>query len=297
MILKSKGYLSTDLSSDYAGGMWAYIGREKSPSSSVNVRAIEAIRYKVVDKIKNEILEEIEESKAFFQVYDGAVYMNQGKTFLVKHLDLSSRIAWCQEADVNYYTKTRDFTVIHVIGSHIAYPARINNDQFTHTTAQKHVCKVTTTWFGFRRIWRRSNQVLDTVELSLPDYTYESQTAVEASQYSFRGGLHAAGHAILNVVPLYIICNQSDIASECANPHDNHYVPERILLYDPHPGGTGISAKVQPLFLELLSSALELLSSCHCSGDAGCPNCVQNLACHEYNEVLHKDAAIMIIEV
>ncbi|KAL0441992.1 UNVERIFIED_CONTAM: ATP-dependent helicase hrq1 [Sesamum radiatum] len=167
MRLKSKGCLSTDLSRDAAARIWTYIGHE---------------------------------------VYEGAVYMNQGKTYLVKHLDLSSKIAWCQQADVNYYTKTRDSTDIH------AYPASITNDQFQRTSAQRHICKVTTTWFGFRRIWRRSNQVFDTVELSLPDYSYESQafgfvpqsvkTAVESSQYCFHGGLHAAGHALLNVVPL-----------------------------------------------------------------------------------------------
>lgn len=86
------------------------------------------------------------------------------------------------------------------------------------------------------------------------------------------------------------------MASECVNPHDTRYVPERILLYDQHPGGTGISAQVQPLFTELLTAALELLTSCCCSGDTGCPNCVQNLACHEYNEVLDKDAAVIIIK-
>ncbi|CAA2984498.1 ATP-dependent helicase hrq1 isoform X1 [Olea europaea subsp. europaea] len=307
LTLKTKGYLSTDLSRDFSARIWSYIGHEKRPSSAVSIRAIENVRYKVIDKIKDEVLEEIEESKAFFQVYEGAVYMNQGKTYLVKHLDLSSKIAWCHEADLKYYTKTRDYTDIHVIGGHIAYPVRITNDRLPRTTAQAHNCKVTTTWFGFRRIWRRSNQVFDTVELSLPDYSYESQavwirvpqsvkTTVETLSYSFRGGLHAAGHALLNIVPLYIICNPSDLASECINPHDARYVPERILLYDPHPGGTSISAKVQPIFTELLTAALELLTSCHCSGDTGCPNCVQNLACHEYNEVLHKDAAIMIIK-
>ncbi|XP_075479197.1 uncharacterized protein LOC142520108 isoform X2 [Primulina tabacum] len=307
MNLKNKGLLSTDLSRNSAARMWTYIGHEKSPSAVVNVRAIETVRYKVTDKMKNEVLEEIEESRAFFQVYEGAVYMNQGKTYLVNHLDLSSKIAWCQEAELNYYTKTRDYTDVHVIGSHIAYPARITTNHSVRTTAQTHICKVTTTWFGFRRLWKRSNQVFDTVELSLPNFSYESQaawirvpqslkTAVETLHYSFRGGLHAAGHAILNAVPLFIICNLSDLASECANPHDARYVPERILLYDPHPGGTGISAQVQPLFNELLTAALELLTSCRCSGDTGCPNCVQNTACREYNEVLHKDAAIMIIK-
>ncbi|XP_016493149.2 uncharacterized protein LOC107812528 isoform X2 [Nicotiana tabacum] len=306
MALKNKGILSTDISRSAATRIWSYIGLE-IPSSAISIRAIETERYKVIDMQKNEVLEEIEESKAFFQVYEGANYMNQGKTYLVKELDVANRIAWCQRADLKYYTKTRDYTDVHVTGANFAYPAITTSLCLPRTTAQAHSCRVTTTWFGFRKIWKKSNQVFDTVELSLPNYTYETQavwiqvpqtikTAVETLNYSFRGGLHAAGHALLNVVPMYIICNSSDLASECVNPYDTRNVPERILLYDPHPGGTGISAQVQPLFSELLTAALELLASCRCSGDTGCPNCVQNISCHEYNEVLHKDAAIMIIK-
>ncbi|GMQ11009.1 hypothetical protein CsSME_00053793 [Camellia sinensis var. sinensis] len=307
MALKSKGYLIADPSKDSPNRIWSYIGHEKMPSRNVSIRAIETEKYKVIDKQKNEVLEEIEESKAFFQVYDGAVYMHQGKTYLVKELDISSKIALCQVADLKYYTKTRDYTDVHVIGGKIAYPARISNIQLSRTTSQVNTCKVTTTWFGFYRIWRGSNQIFDAVDLLLPTYSYESQAvwirvpqsikaAVEIKNLSFRAGLHAADHALLNVIPLYIICNSSDLASECVNPHDSRYVPERILLYDQHPGGTGISAQVQPIFTELLTAALELLTSCCCSADTGCPNCVQNLACHEYNEVLHKDAAIIIIK-
>lgn len=51
------------------------------------------------------------------QVYEGANYMNQGKTYLVKELDVANRIAWCQRADLKYYTKTRDFTDVHVTGA------------------------------------------------------------------------------------------------------------------------------------------------------------------------------------
>ncbi|KAL7161138.1 hypothetical protein ACSBR2_041739 [Camellia fascicularis] len=307
MALKSKGYLIADPSRDSPHRIWSYIGHEKMPSHNVSIRAIETEKYKVIDRQKNEVLEEIEESKAFFQVYDGAVYMHQGKTYLVKELDISSKIALCQVADLKYYTKTRDYTDVHVIGGKIAYPARISNIQLSRTTSQVNTCKVTTTWFGFYRIWRGSNQIFDAVDLLLPTYSYESQAvwirvpqsikaAVEIKNLSFRAGLHAADHALLNVIPLYIICNSSDLASECVNPHDSRYVPERILLYDQHPGGTGISAQVQPIFTELLTAALELLTSCCCSADTGCPNCVQNLACHEYNEVLHKDAAIIIIK-
>ncbi|GAB2270176.1 hypothetical protein Dimus_005080 [Dionaea muscipula] len=271
MALESRGYLSCD-SSRGSARIWSYIGQERMPSYGICIRAIESERYKVIDQQKNIVLEEIEESKAFFQVYEGAVYMNQGRYYLVKKLDLSSKVAFCQEADLKYYTKTRDYTDIHVIGGDVAYAANA------------------------------------TVELSLPKYSYESQavwiqvpqsvkTAVEKANLAFRAGLHAASHAVLNIVPIYIICNSSDLAPECFNPHDTRYFPERILLYDQHPGGTGLSMRAQPFFTEMLTAALQLVTSCCCSGDTGCPNCVQSLACHEYNGLLNKDAAIMIIKV
>nr|XP_048319854.1 uncharacterized ATP-dependent helicase YprA isoform X2 [Ziziphus jujuba var. spinosa] len=301
MSLKNSGYLSSDTSSDSPSKLWNYIGHAKLPSHSVSIRAIETEKYRVVDKQRNEILEEIEESKAFFQVYEGAVYIRQGKTYLVESLEFSSKIAFCVEADLKYYTRPRDCTDIHVISGHIAYPTRVG------TAARADPCKVTTSWFGFHRVERGSNQIIETVDLTLPNFSYTSQAvwvpvpqstklAVTMNNLDFRAGLHAASHAVLNVVPLRIICDSLDLAPECPNPHDTRYYPERILLYDQHPGGMGVSMQVQPFFMELLAAALELLSFCCCSGNTGCPNCIQNFACHEYNEVLHKDAAIMIIK-
>ncbi|XP_024168520.1 uncharacterized ATP-dependent helicase YprA isoform X1 [Rosa chinensis] len=307
MSLKSRGFLSYDPSCDSAAKIWNYIGYQKMPSHSVSIRSIERERYKVMDDQEKEI-EEIEESKAFFQVYEGAVYLNQGKTYLVTSLDLSSKIAWCQKADVNYYTKPRDRTDIHVVGGNVAYPAPAKlSNQFSRTTARADPCRVTTTWFGFYRVHKGSNMIFDKVNLALPKYTYTSQAvwvpvprsiikAVESKQLEYRAGLHAASHAVLHVVPLRIICNLSDLAPECADPHDGSYFPERILLYDQHPGGTGVCVQVHPFFMELLATALELLTSCHCREDDGCPNCIQSFCCKSYNEVLHKDAAIMIIK-
>ncbi|XP_027901799.1 uncharacterized protein LOC114162192 isoform X2 [Vigna unguiculata] len=172
--LKARGYMSSILSSD-SSRIWNYIGPEKLPSHAVNIRAIETVRYSVIDQKKNEVLEEIEESKAFFQVYEGAVYMCQGKTYLVEKLDLSNKTAFCKEADLKYYTKTRDYTDIHVIGGNVAYPLKVETNKFPKSNARADICKVTTTWFGFYRIWRGSNQIFDAVDLALPHYSYESQ--------------------------------------------------------------------------------------------------------------------------
>jgi DEAD/DEAH box helicase domain-containing protein len=142
MALKDKGCLINNPSGPFSSSMWSYIGPEvcsflfviftiqlfwllckkyfgflqKRPSQAVSIRAIEHDKYRVIDKLNNRLLEEIEESKAFFQVYDGAVYMHQGVNYLVEELDLSSRTAFCRKADLKYYTKTRDYTDINVLG-------------------------------------------------------------------------------------------------------------------------------------------------------------------------------------
>ena len=49
----------------------------------------------------------------------------QGRTYLCKKLDLGSKVAMVRSADLKYYTKTRDFTDVHVVGGHTAYPVRV----------------------------------------------------------------------------------------------------------------------------------------------------------------------------
>lgn len=50
----------------------------------------------------------------------------QGRTYLCKKLDLGSKVATVRSADLKYYTKTRDFTDVHVVGGHTAYPVRVS---------------------------------------------------------------------------------------------------------------------------------------------------------------------------
>ncbi|CAB93712.1 putative protein [Arabidopsis thaliana] len=303
--LRNKGFLSFDPSRDSSSRIWNYIGREKNPARIVSIRAIETVRYRVMEKKSKDVLDEIEESKAFFHVYEGAIYMNQGRNYLVTSLDIKEKVALCELVNVDYYTRTRDYTDIKVTGGDTAYPVKAPKKP----TPQTHACRVTTKWFGFLRIRRRNNEVIDDVELSLPSYTYQSQAvwiqvpmsvklAVETANLPFRAGLHAACHALVNVVPTRVTCNYSDIAPECPNPQEQRYFPARILVYDRHPGGTGISAKICPLFFELLKDARDLLRSCEkCPPETGCPKCAQTFGCRGYNELLHKKAAIMIMQV
>jgi DEAD/DEAH box helicase domain-containing protein len=94
---------------------------------------------------------------------------------------------------------------------------------------------------GFNRMWQGSGQVFDSVELHLPDVMFETQAAfirvppsarAECMEkgLDFKEGLHAAGHAVLNVLPLYLLCNTKDIAAECETMHVMCYIIMKILF-------------------------------------------------------------------
>ena len=55
-----------------------------------------------------------------------------------------------------------------------------------------------------------------------------------------KGGVHALGHALLAVVPLFLLCDAEDVDCEHARPHHNRPQPQRILVYDKRPGGVGV---------------------------------------------------------
>ena len=58
-----------------------YTGTKDDPARQINLRAIDPERYTIVNEANNgEVLEEIEESNAFWEVYDGAVYLYQVRT-------------------------------------------------------------------------------------------------------------------------------------------------------------------------------------------------------------------------
>lgn len=58
-----------------------YTGARDNPARQINLRAIDPERYTIVNEANDgEVLEEIEESNAFWEVYDGAVYLYQVRT-------------------------------------------------------------------------------------------------------------------------------------------------------------------------------------------------------------------------
>lgn len=281
------------------------------PARETSLRTVEQERYRVIDELTGEVIEEIEASMAFYQVYEGGIYLNQGKQYLVKKLDLENRAAYVRRSRLGYYTATRDYTEVCVKGGVQAYahqrrPASIPPHRRTMANCTK--AEVTKRFLGYTKISKRTGKLIDNVDLDLPDVKYETDAAwvrcpdIIYSEFKayfpekeYRAALHGASHAVLNVLPLYIMCLPSDCLTECDSPFDTRYRAQRLLIYDQQKDGSGIAYQASFMFSELIGAAVELIEACDCDDPVGCPGCIHHNSCGEYNAVLHKGGAALIL--
>ena len=100
---------------------------------------------------------------------------------------------------------------------------------------------------------------------------------------------------MLHCLPLFVSCDRTDCGTECPSIYQERARPLRLILYDAHPGGIGVCKRVLPLLADLVEYGYELASSCKCK--TGCPSCVLDVRCAEYNDVVDKKGAIFILKV
>jgi DEAD/DEAH box helicase domain-containing protein len=281
---------------------WVGDVSSRGPAFGVSVRTIESERYRVVDVDTGLTVEEIEASKAFWTVHPGAVYLNQARTFLVKSLDVTEKVARVRRADVKYFTKSVDRTWLTLVdnsGSRAAYPDRplgggvpfassdpmASEDAFSKknaSSAQTAPCEVVIEFTGFRKVHQGTGAFFDEVSFArdmhveLPKVTFRTvatwvripesaRRQAKALGIAFDEAAHAASHALINALPLVLLASHADVAAECfAASRSGAYAPRRLLLYDKHPGGVGIARRAAPVFLDLMRLALERVLACDC---------------------------------
>jgi len=300
------------------------------PSKEVSLRCIDEHRWKILIRLPNSermVVEEVEEWMAFYQIYEGATYMNNGKTFIIRVLDFEKREAEAHgPVKLDYYTSVRDLSNLETAAPLLAYPplqlkkvdeALREKKERKLLIAPPHYGPATVikSFLGYTKLKRISGKFLDSVDLQMPQVwmkTFAAWIAVpeEVQQMvkrsargsampweeHLRGGLHAASHALINVLPLFARCSANDAVTLCDYPAATRFRPRSIVIADRCKGGNGLSLQAYKVFGELLETALKMVRACNCTHFRGCPACVQMLSCSEYNVVLDKKSAMIILQ-
>ncbi len=277
--------------------LWYLSPRIAHPAQDLTIRSTSDKNYAIVDASRGyELLETVEASTAFFQIHTGAVYLHQGESYLINELDLERRVAVATPSTVPYYTQAKELTEI-----------RIKNVKLLADYSDVHVyfgeVDVTNDVVGFRKKMQFTEEVIGDELLDLPPQQFITESLwfdvpqkaidriIEAG-LDFSGGLHAAEHAAIALLPLFALCDRNDIGGVSTPLHPDTGKAQ-VFIYDAYPGGIGIAEKGFEIITELWAATLKAIEDCPC--EDGCPSCIQSPKCGNNNEPLDKRAALVLL--
>jgi DEAD/DEAH box helicase domain-containing protein len=276
-------------------GTWHHVGRQ-SPHRAVDIRSASGGLFSIVIENTGELLGTVDESRAYYHVHPGAVYLHQGEQFEVRRLDLQTRVALVDRVDPDYYTQSRDTTDISVVAAD--EESRTGDVPTFYGTV-----RVTTQVVGFARKHVATGETLEIVPLAMPPQDLETKAvwwAVPSATIAraaiapteLPGAAHAAEHAAIGLLPLVATCDRWDVGGVSTASHPDTGTCA-IFVYDGYQGGAGIAERGFRQAERLLRATLETVRTCPCS--TGCPSCVQSPKCGNGNEPLDKAGAVALL--
>lgn len=280
---------------DYRNDRWYFV-KQGYPAEGVNLRSVSDRTVTLVNQQNGLVMEEIEAATAPRRVHEGAIYLNQGDSYLVTRLDLGSGVAYLKPVEADYYTETRQLGETRIIRS-------LADRRVGDTEVHYGDVRVTEQIVGYRRKRQFSEQVLAEVGLSYPPQSFETRAVwwdipeglpgrLERKGYDPAGALHAVEHACIGLLPLFAMCDRWDIGGLSILEHPDTGKPQ-IFVYDGFPGGIGIAEKGFAILESLWEATLETVEKCPC--ESGCPSCIQSPKCGNNNQPLDKPGAEMLL--
>jgi DEAD/DEAH box helicase domain-containing protein len=276
-------------------GMLHHLGRE-SPHRRIDIRSASGFLFAIVDEATGSLLGTVDESRAFYHVHPGAIYLHQGEQYEVGGLDLAGRVAVVSKSDADYYTQPRDITDVEVLGV-------IEQGHVGPTPALFGDVRVTRQVVGFLRKSHATNEAVDMVDLELPEQTLTTRALwwllpkrelirARITAAMLPGAAHAAEHAAIGLLPLVATCDRWDVGGLSTPLHPDTGAPT-IFIYDGYPGGAGIAERGYASGERLLEATFEAVRQCPCA--KGCPSCVVSPKCGNGNEPLDKQGAVALL--
>ncbi len=276
------------LSPGKRGDIW--FSRGKMLHREVGIRAI-GEPFHILDE-SGKAIGEMSGMRVFRDTFPGAIYLHRGRQYHVTGLDLERKKVICREVDVHYYTQALSKEDTEVIEER-------EISDYKSLSVHWGALKTTQKIIGYekKRIFDRVR--LSRQSLDMPDYIFETEglwikidsatkTVIESEGYDLAGTLHAVEHAAIACIPLFALCDRSDIGGLSYTLYPGFKQPV-IFIYDGYEGGIGLTKRVMEMIGDWLMITLKIIDECPC--EDGCPACVQDPQCGSANQPLDKEGA------
>jgi DEAD/DEAH box helicase domain-containing protein len=275
-----------------SGWYWTHRGRP-----DVDLRGTGGAPVSVVESATGRLLGTVDPESSHFMLHTGAVYLQQGVTYLVDDLDLDDAVALVHAEEPDWSTHAHDVTDLSVVTvrSYVdAGPVGLFLGDVD----------VTSQVVSYQRRRLGSGEVIDTRPLDLPvrqlrtvavwfTVSAPALAAAGVEAVDVPGALHAAEHAAIGLLPLMATCDRWDIGGLSTAHHIDTEAPT-VFVYDGHPGGAGFAERAYHTAAAWLAATRAAIATCAC--ESGCPSCVQSPKCGNGNNPLAKDAAVSVLD-
>ncbi len=271
--------------------------RESRPQRGVSLRGAGSSAT-ILDTSTHRVIGTVDGVRVLHECHPGAIYLHQGRQYLVRELDLDASKVHAEPVQVDYFTTPlteKETQIREVLDERTEGPLSMRLGRL----------QVSERVVGYQRKKIQGQTVLDQHSLDLPPVRYETvglwwlapravEETLEQEERHFMGSLHASEHAAISLFPLHALCDRGDIGG-ISLPRHAQTRCGTVFIYDGHPGGVGIAARGYQELPRLLDRVLALLEECEC--DDGCPSCVQSPKCGNGNRPLDKAGAAHLLKV
>lgn len=272
---------------------WAFHGT--SPAvAQVSLTGVDTETFEIT--CSGRVLETMSRRQAMTMAHPGAVLLHMGESYRVNELHLDHLKALVIPEETEHHTEaivSRDIRVIEA-----------ETTQARGRIQQAVGSVMVTEHISSYRLMNRE-QVLAINPLDLPALSFQTvalwltlpaELAAEVREMglSYAGGLHAAEHALIHMMPLLSMCDRGDVGG-LSTPMHSDLGAAGIFIYDGYPGGIGLARKALSGLDRLANLAVARLRECRCQSESGCPSCVYDRNCGNDNQPMDRLAAIMVL--
>lgn len=265
-----------------------------SPQRAVGIRAL-GPSFRIVDEA-GQPLGDLDGDRVLREAFPGAVYLHRGRNHRIVELSLEGRYAVARPAKVHYYTRALSDEDTDIRETR---RRRRGNRLIPHFGVLRITRRVT----GYERRRTADGKRIGTHDLDLPATTFDTEglwlpvtgdaeAAIGEVGADLPGALHAAEHALIKMLPLFALCDATDVGG-VSYPHYPPLNGPAIFVYDGYEGGIGFARRGFETLGDWLTATLQALRECPC--DTGCPSCVQDPQCGNANEPLDKHGAVALL--
>lgn len=282
---------------DRPGGLCFDITKRFSPWQAVKLRG-EGGQVQIIESESAQVIGTVDSSRADSVLHPDAIYVHQGRVWQVSRRD--DDIAEVVPGPKKLRTRPNTDTSISITSEEAAplTPAPTVSWHYGRIEVQ-----TTVTSFDLLRLPGHVYQA--TFQLDCPTRTLQTtgtwftltEKLVKQLQLNeeqlLGGGLHAAEHALIGLLPLVATCDRWDLGGLSLTQHPQTGLPT-VFIYDGTPGGAGFSRQGFRQLETWLDLTYRQVSACPCK--QGCPRCIHSPKCGNGNEMLSKSAGRDLLE-